>query len=192
MKVRIDLRPRELVEQKKNGVNIGLIIVTVVFLSFIVVSGTTFVYGYMTSRSLQMQVSRLNDDIAILTAQNRRLSNEIQRLSEQEKMYGNALALLREELPTLEFLEAVEKALPKGVWLSSVTQRERKAEMKGFAYNENDIVVFARGLIDTGVVPNVDFPVTRRTTLNGAAVVDFSLSCGVGTIDTIGKTGEKK
>ena len=192
MKIKIDLRPRELIEQKKHGVNFALIIVTVIFLSFVAVSGTTFVYGYVTSRSLQAEVSRLNDDIAMLTAQNRRLSNEIQRLSLQEKMYGNALALLREELPTLEFLEAVEKALPKGVWLSSAAQKQGSAELKGFSYNENDIVVFARGLIDTGVVPNVAFPVTKRTKLDGAAVVDFSLSCSVGAIESIGKAGEKK
>ena len=192
MKIKIDLRPRELVERKKNGVNFALIIVTVIFLSFVAVSGTTFVYGYVTSRSLQAEVSRLNDDIAMLTAQNRRLSNEIARLSLQEKMYGNALALLREELPTLEFLEAVEKALPKGVWISSAAQKQGSAELKGFSYNENDIVVFARGLIDTGVVPNVAFPVTKRTKLNGTAVVDFSLSCSVGAIESIGKAGEKK
>ena len=32
MKIKIDLRPRELIEQKKTGVNIALIIVTVIFL----------------------------------------------------------------------------------------------------------------------------------------------------------------
>jgi hypothetical protein len=44
----------------------------------------------------------------------------------------------------LEFIEAVEKALPKGVW--SVGGAETgECGIDGFSYNENDIVVFAEG-----------------------------------------------
>ncbi|HCL79894.1 MAG TPA: hypothetical protein DIC53_08005, partial [Synergistaceae bacterium] len=192
MKVKLDLRPRSLVEKQSKKVNIARILIVALFVAFLMVAGATFALSFMKVRGMDAEIAMLNDQVALQKAQSLKLGNEIKRLGETEKMYLDALALLQEELPALEFLESVERSLPEGVWLASlamdagrVTAEKGKqpvpgkATIRGGAYVENDVVHFAKGLQDAPVVSAVDFPVTSRVEREDepVAIVDFTLSC---------------
>ena len=177
MKVKLDLRPRSLVESRRRKVNAARVLLVALFLAFVLVGGVTFGLSYLKVRGMGAQVAMLNDQVAIQQAQNLKMSNEIKRLAGVEAVYVSALKLLQEELPALEFLNSIETSLPMGVWISSVTVTPGKANIKGNAYVENDVVEFAKGLLEAGVVSAVDFPVTTRVVKNQESMVDFTLSC---------------
>ena len=170
MKVKLDLRPRSLVESRRRKVNAARVLLVALFLAFVLVGGVTFGLSYLKVRGMGAQV-------AIQQAQNLKMSNEIKRLAGVEAVYVSALKLLQEELPALEFLNSIETSLPMGVWISSVSVTPGKANIKGNAYVENDVVEFAKGLLEAGVVSAVDFPVTTRVVKNQESMVDFTLSC---------------
>ncbi|NLA91272.1 MAG: PilN domain-containing protein [Synergistaceae bacterium] len=177
MKVKLDLRPRSLVKAQRKRVNAARVLLVSLFLAFLLVGGVTLGLSFLKARGMKAEVAMLNDQVAIQQAQNLKMSNEIKRLAEVEAVYVSALNLLQEELPALEFLNSIETSLPLGVWISSVTISPGKAIIKGNSYVENDVVEFAKGLLDAGVAATVDFPVTARITKDKESLVDFTLSC---------------
>lgn len=177
MKVKLDLRPRSLVKAQRKRVNAARVLLVSLFLAFLLVGSVTLGLSFLKARGMKAEVAMLNDQVAIQQAQNLKMSNEIKRLAEVEAVYVSALNLLQEELPALEFLNSIETSLPLGVWISSVTISPGKAIIKGNSYVENDVVEFAKGLLDAGVAATVDFPVTARITKDKESLVDFTLSC---------------
>lgn len=185
MKVKLDLRPRSLVETKRKKLNATRVIIVSLLLSFVLLGGTTLGLAFMKSLRLGDEITMLKDRIALQKVQKKGMETEIKRLSATENMYVQALKLLQEELPSLEFMNAIETSLPLGVWIANVAVTPGKAVIKGTAYHENDVVNFAKGLLDSGIVSAVDFPVTTRVTKGDKSLVDYSLSCTVRDIAAI-------
>lgn len=177
MKVKLDLRPRSMVEARKKKVNAARVLMVTFFLAFFLVGGVTLGMAFMKVKGMNAEITMLSDQVAMQQAQNLKMSNEIKRLAGVESIYVSALNLLHEELPALEFLNSIETSLPLGVWISSVSITPGKAIIKGNSYVEHDVVEFAKGLLDAGVAATVDFPVTTRVTKDNESMVDFTLSC---------------
>ena len=192
MKVKLDLRPRYLLESSRKKLNAARVLLVSLLLAFFLVGGTTLGLSFMKVRSMNSEVAMVSDQVAIQKAQNRKMANEIKRLSEVEAVYTSALKLLKDELPALEFVNAVEAALPLGVWLESLTINPGKATLRGKAWVESDVVEFAKGLLDSGVVATVDFPVTTRIEKDKESMVDFTLSCLLRDIATVADNAGRK
>lgn len=205
MKVKLDLRPRSLVEKQGKKVNVARVLIVALSVAFLMVAGATFTLSFMKVRGMDAEIAMLSDQVALQKAQSLKLANEIKRLGETEKIYLDVLALVQEELPALEFLESVESSLPDGVWLASLVMDAGrvtvekgkqpvpgKATIRGSAYVENDVVHFAKGLQDSPVVSAVDFPVTSRVESKDepVAIVDFILSCTLRNMEGL-RAGEK-
>jgi len=188
MNIRIDLRPEK--GPKKTYVNTGGVsrfFAVLLVLAFVVVSGLTLVYAGLKSHYMQAEIQSLENSITKLQVQDSRLSEELERLKDQEKLYTDALALLEAELPSLEFLASLEQALPLGVWLDSVKISKGSVSLNGKAFEENDVVVFAEGLLATPLVSQVSFPSTSRSKAgnDGTSMVTFSFSCRILDITTV-------
>ncbi|GAB1426743.1 hypothetical protein MASR2M17_01690 [Aminivibrio sp.] len=192
MKVKLDLRPRYLLESSRKKLNAARVLLVSLLLAFFLVGGTTLGLSFMKVRSMNSEVAMVSDQVAIQKAQNRKMANEIKRLSEVEAVYTSALKLLKDELPALEFVNAVEAALPLGVWLESLTINPGKAILRGKSWVESDVVEFAKGLLDSGVVATVDFPVTTRIEKDKESMVDFTLSCLLRDIATVADNAGRK
>lgn len=192
MKVKLDLRPRYLLESSRKKLNAARVLLVSLLLAFFLVGGTTLGLSFMKVRSMNSEAAMVSDQVAIQKAQNRKMANEIKRLSEVEAVYTSALKLLKDELPALEFVNAVEAALPLGVWLESLTINPGKATLRGKAWVESDVVEFAKGLLDSGVVATVDFPVTTRIEKDKESMVDFTLSCLLRDIATVADNAGRK
>jgi Tfp pilus assembly protein PilN len=179
MKIALDLRPRSLVEsqRKKRSFSFARFFLVLFFLAFLFVGGTTLFLSFMNYRSLDARIAGLEEELALKRAQSARLANELKRLAGIEATHVSALKMLQEEVPALEFLQAMEGALPLGVWMRSVSVVPGRATLQGTAFHENDVVEFAKGLLDVDVVATVDFPTTTRVQRENQSLVDFSLSC---------------
>ncbi|MDD3917445.1 MAG: PilN domain-containing protein [Synergistaceae bacterium] len=179
MKVALDLRPRALIESQKRRIDLPRILLLVSCALFLASGAISLGLSFVSYRSLLTDVARLEGSLELQTIQNARMANELQRLVQVEKLYTDALKLLQEELPALEFMEALERTLPSGVWMRSVSISPGRVSLQGSAVNENDVVEFAKGLLDAPVVATVDFPVTTRVSREGRSLVDFTLSCRI-------------
>jgi len=179
MKVKLDLRPAYYKEIAEKKVDWARIVASVLVLSFLLVSGFTFGYGLVVSRSLKSERISLQNRIERLQMQNVSLGKELDRLKAVEEDYRSALGILQQELPSLEFLAVLENALPRTVWLETALVQKGRVAMSGNAFTENDVVDFGRSLMEAPVVRAVGFPVTSRVTREGESVIRFNLDVGI-------------
>ncbi|HPK07908.1 MAG TPA: PilN domain-containing protein, partial [Aminivibrio sp.] len=163
-------------------VHLGRIAALIILVLFVGVSTITFVYGLVLSRSLRAERLDLQMNIDRMQEQSGRMTAELRRLQAQYQDYGKALAILQRELPSVEFLGVLERALPPGVWLERMSI---SVAMAGFAFTENDVVSFGRALSEALVVTSVGFPVTTRVRQESGASVRFSLDCSIRDIMSI-------
>ena len=155
------------------------IVASVLVFSFLLVSGFTFGYGLVVSRSLKSERISLQNRIERLQMQNVTLGKELDRLKTVEEDYRSALGILQQELPSLEFLAVLENALPRTVWLETASVQKGRVAISGNAFTENDVVDFGRSLMEAPVVRAVGFPVTSRITREGESVIRFDLDVGI-------------
>ncbi len=188
MRVKLDLRPRDYIDTERAPVHIGRILALVIVVLFIGVSSASFVYGFFLSRSLRTERVQLQEYINRMQEQGGRMTAELRRLQGQVQDYGKALVILQQELPSIEFLSVLEKALPQGVWLEKMDISAGRVSMSGFAFTENDVVSFGRALSEATVIDSVGFPVTSRVRQDSGASVRFSLDCRIKDIMSVSAT----
>lgn len=186
MTVKLDLRPRDYIETEKAPLHVGRIAALLIAVLFVAVSLSTFIFGLFLSRSLRAERVQLESYMERMQEQGARMNTELKRLQSQMKDYGKALVILQRELPSIELLSVLERALPAGVWIEKADIESGRASLSGFAFTENDIVSFGRALSEASVVESVGFPVTSRVRQESGASVRFSLDCGIRDIMSIG------
>jgi len=183
MNVKIDLSLDRQSKPKTSAAGLSKYVAVMLLLMFVFVSASTMVYGALKSHYMKSEIRSSENAISRLSIQNASLSNELKRLQQQEKIYTDVLDLLQNELPSVEFLSLLEENLPAGVWLNSVKMQGGSVSLTGNAYGENDVVLFARGLLDSELVKSVSFPDTRRgSNEGGMPVVDFGFTCQINDI----------
>lgn len=186
MTVKLDLRPRDYVETEKVPLHIGRVAALLIVVLFIGVSSATFFFGLFLSRTLRAERVQLESYMERMQEQGSRMNAELKRLQSQMKDYGKALILLQQELPSIELLSVLERALPAGVWVERTDISAGKVSLSGFAFTENDVVSFGRTLSEASVIESVGFPVTSRVRQENGASVRFSFDCVIRDIMSIG------
>lgn len=149
----------------------------VVMIVFLMISFLTLGVGVLKNAKLNDRLEGLVLERDVLRAQGEKLIVELGRLKEKESVVVATTNLLKGDIPLLELFRQIELSLPGGVWLSSLSAEQEKAQLNGFSYNENDVVLFATGLMQSPIVGQVGFPNTRRVTRDGHSLVEFRLSC---------------
>lgn len=184
MTVKVDLRPLSVRIFERKKVDLPRVIALVLILVFVVVSCFTTVYGIFVLKELSAERQALEASVEKLTQESKRLDGYIAEVTERLDLYGKALALLREDIPSIEFFTAATAALPENVWLSDVQLLPGKANVNGYAFAENDIAAFALKLLNASVVSSISPLVTSKEERKGSegqgqALVKFSFSCTV-------------
>lgn len=187
MSVRFDLRPeryRSKAQQRQSG-RPGLVLV-VLFAVFLALALGNTLLGYLRLESLRNEAASVSERMFSLERQAKELDRELQRLQQQEKLHAEVLSMVREDIPSLEFLAALEASLPGTVWVDRVSVRPGRAEAEGYAYSEGDVVVFGNALSKATVVREVSLPVTSGVVRDGRRFVRFSLSCSLTDLASLG------
>ena len=184
MTVKVDLRPLGVKIFEKKKVDLPRVVALVLILVFVVVSCFTTVYGIFVLKELSAERQALEASVEKLTQESKRLDGYIAEVTKQLDLYGKALALLREDVPSIEFFTAATAALPENVWLSDVQLVPGKANVNGYAFAENDIAAFALKLLNASVVSSISPLVTSKEERKGSeglgqTLVKFSFSCTV-------------
>ena len=184
MTVKVDLRPLGVKIFEKKKVDLPRVVALVLILVFVVVSCFTTVYGIFVLKELSAERQALEASVEKLTQESKRLDGYIAEVTERLDLYGKALALLREDIPSIEFFTAATAALPENVWLSDVQLVPGEANINGYAFAENDIAAFALKLLNASIVSSISPLVTTKEERKGSegqgqALVKFSFSCTV-------------
>lgn len=184
MTVKVDLRPQGVKIAEKRKVDIPRVVAVVLLLVFIVVSCFTSVYGVFVLRQLTAQRQLLEASVEKLTLEGKRLDGYIVQNKEKLNLYEKALALMQEDIPSIEFFSAVMASLPDSVWLSQVRLSAGRADVEGYAFAENDVAAFAFKLLNATVVNSISPLVTSKETKRERdqaerTLVKFSFSCDV-------------
>ena len=184
MTVKVDLRPLGVRISERKKVDLPRVVALVLILVFVVVSCFTTVYGIFVLKELSAERQALEASVEKLTQESKRLDGYIAEVTERLDLYGKALALLREDIPSIEFFTAATAALPENVWLSDVQLVPGEANINGYAFAENDIAAFALKLLNASVVSSISPLVTSKEERKGSegqgqALVKFSFSCTV-------------
>ncbi len=167
------------VKHADKKLNLMMILFPVVALSFVVVFFLVAGVGAFKYRALSKELDAVILERDVLRMQGEKLLVELSRLKEKESLISATTNLLKGDIPLLELFKQIELSLPGGVWLSSLSAESEKAQINGYSYNENDVVLFATGLMQSPIVGQVGFPNTRRINRDGRSLVEFKLSCAL-------------
>jgi len=102
------------------------------------------------------------------------------------------LEFTREELPAVEFMKALEDALPPGLKISALSVRPGSVRMVGSALSDEEIIALSSNLgAMSHIVAHVDAPVTTKSVLGARQISDFSLTCDIRKISDIAEIGQE-
>ncbi len=184
MTIKFNLLPEEYrVAEKKDGLKTSFLVFIFIFILMSAVGLAVVGIGTIKILALKSELSSLTLNRDVMKIQSEKLAVELSRLKDQEAILLATTDLFKRDMPILEIFRQMELSLPGGVWLSSFSAESDAAQISGFSYNENDVVLFATGLIQSPVVKQVGFPNTRRVTKDGQSLVEFRLNCAIGQFE---------
>lgn len=183
MTIKLDLRPASLKRETRKAVHATRLVAAILLVAFCLVSGVCILFGSVLSFRLREEKATLKLSIEELTAQDVRLTGELKRLQNESARFIENLALVKAELPALEFLNAVQGALPAASRMDTVEVNAGSAKIVGIAASEGEVVAFARKLGEAPLVSSVSFPVTSKQ----GNLIRFELTCSLLDMDTYGQ-----
>jgi len=183
MTIKLDLRPASLKRETRKAVHATRLVAAILLVAFCLVSGVCILFGSVLSFRLREEKATLKLSIEELTAQDVRLTGELKRLQNESARFVENLALVKAELPALEFLNAVQGALPAASRMDTVEVNAGSAKIVGIAASEGEVVAFARKLGEAPLVSSVSFPVTSKQ----GNLIRFELTCSLLDMDTYGQ-----
>ncbi|MFA0888864.1 MAG: PilN domain-containing protein [Synergistales bacterium] len=183
MTIKLDLRPASLKRESQKAVNATRLVAAVLLIAFCLVSTACILYGTALAFRLKEEKATLKMNIEELTTQDVRLTGELKRLQNESARFTENLALVKAELPALEFLNAVQGALPTATRMDSVEVADQTAKLIGIASSEGEVVAFARKLAEAPLVTSVSFPVTSKQ----GNLIRFELTCSLLDMDAYGQ-----
>ncbi|MDR3332080.1 MAG: hypothetical protein LBT08_05575 [Synergistaceae bacterium] len=120
-----------------------------------------------------------NDNVA-------RLAESIEQMRAMKDATKLYLAFSREELPTVEFMAALEGAVTPGLKVATLDIRPGNVAMTGSALTEQDVIEFGGKLGGMkNIVAGVNAPVTTRGAIGETSISNYSISCTIKSISDI-------
>ena len=180
MQVLFDLRPPHLVAYQSQKVDMSRVLSVVLFLIFLMMS--LYNIGFTTFRYVQtrqeLATARGEQDQVKTTSAS--FAAKIRQMQELKTKIVAYLEFTREELPAVEFMKALEDALPNGLKISALSVRPGNVLMVGSALSDAEIIGLSSNLDAMRyIVTKVDAPVTTKSTLGVRMISDFRLTCDI-------------
>jgi hypothetical protein len=181
MQVLFDLRAPHIVQLQSQKVDLTRVLSVLFFVLFIGVS--VYNIGYIAFNYLKVRqalVDATGEQRSVQDA-SAAFSASITNMRAIKTRVAAYLQFTREELPAVEFMKALEDALPQeGLKISQLEVRPGNVMMVGSALTDNEITMFAANLDSLKyIVTKVDSPVTTKSTLGTRQISDFRLACAI-------------
>ena len=87
--------------------------------------------------------------------------------------------LKKNQIIPLRLLDEVSEMLPKGVWLTKLTDSGGSISIEGYAFSNTDLVSYVQNLKNSQYLNNVALIESRQMSLEETAVYKFRLTFGI-------------
>lgn len=186
MQVLFDLRAPKLVQLQETHVDPLRLFSMLLFGAFVVISLFNIAYTIINLRDVRSQLDSVKGEQTVLVDQSARIDMEIGTLRLYKEKIKAYVAFSKEEMPSVEFLAALEGAIPAGVKLTRLEMRPGNVLMRGAALSDQDIIDFGSKLDSMkNIVTKVDAPVTAKDTTGSRVILEFTIPCTVKTVSEV-------
>jgi hypothetical protein len=181
MQVLLDLRAPHLVQLQSQKVDATRILSVVLFIVFFFMSIGNIAYTTLKYVDVKQQLGETQSSLSQARTLSAQLDVKIKAFRAKRDELLAHISFTRMELPCVEFLQALEDALPEsGLKIKSVSMTEGNVKMSGAALTEKEIVEFGAKLDSLKyIVTNVSASTTRPTVIGTKQIVGFDLSCAI-------------
>ena len=133
---------------------------------------------YMNSQisDLEDGISANEKKLAALKLVLKRIENYERDNEEFKRKAGIIEQLKRNQIVPLVLLDEVSEVLPKGVWLTKLTDRARFISIEGYAHSNTDLVGYIQNLKGLIFFQDVMLVESRQEDLEGISVYKFKLT----------------
>ncbi len=158
------------------GFNLGILFGILALVSIVVIAGWWW--------KLSDDQTRLESDLSILTKQLETLKAAITEgnkykaeRDDLEKRVAAIDELTKNQPRPIYFLDAVADAVPRDLWLTATSERDRVLHFSGTAFSSSAVADFMANLRSSGKFKDVDLVVARQDINKPPRLITFEVVC---------------
>ncbi len=178
--IRINLLPVR--EKKKKESTRKMFSILALFLGLVVLV-IAFFHLSLSSQinQVQAQIKAYNDEIQRLKIDTKDVEKFKAEKEDLQKRLNIIYTLQRAKTGPVRVLHDLVTALPGNLWLTSLKEKGGRMEIKGVAFDNQDIAKFMTNLEKSGVIQNVELVVSQQLEKKTIPVKlkEFTLTCQV-------------
>ncbi len=173
--IRINLLPTK---RKKKASEFPIHFIPGILITIIAVVSLIFYYFYLNNQISSIKADR--------TAKEQRLAEIKEKIKDVEnyekdneafREKNNAIEELKaRQAAPLILLDEVSSMLPKGVWLTELSESGGTVSIKGVAFTNPDLVYYVQNLKGSKYITDVQLIESRQAKIEQSSVYNFSLS----------------
>jgi type IV pilus assembly protein PilN len=135
---------------------------------------------------LNREISSLQADVVTKENKLQQLKVTLQKVANYERDNAEFRAksriieqLKKNQIIPLRLLDEVSEMLPKGVWLTKLSDAGGSINIEGYAFSNTDLVSYVQNLKNSQYLNNVALVESRQMTLEQTSVYKFHLTFGI-------------
>jgi len=174
--IRINLLPTAKKKKKPLILPVPFMYGLAALLFLIIIAGSVTLY-------MNSEISDIKADIFAKEKKLNELKLVLQKIENYEKdneEFKRKAAIIeqlkRNQIVPLVLLDEVSEVLPKGVWLTKLTDQARFISIEGYAHSNNDLVGYVQNLKGLKFFQDVLLVESRQEDLEGVSVYKFKLT----------------
>jgi Tfp pilus assembly protein PilN len=169
-------------------IDIARVLIVIFFVGFVAVSIFNIANMLIKLRGLNDALAGERGEQASVTASIASIDNKITEFRAIRDRIKAYLEFTRQDLPTVEFLSALEGTVTAGLKVSNIDIRQGSVTIRGSGITDQDVMDFVNSLDSLKyMITKVDPPSMTKNTLNNVMITDFSLSCNIKSVTEIGE-----
>ncbi len=136
--------------------------------------------------SLSSQINQVQGQIVAYNEEIKRLkidTKDVEKFKAEKEDLQRRLNIIytlqRAKTGPVRVLDDLTVALPGKLWLTSLKEKTGKMEIKGIAFDNQDIATFMTNLEKSGVIKNVELVISQQLEKKELKLKEFTLTCQV-------------
>jgi len=128
---------------------------------------------------VQSQIIGYNEEITRLKVDTKDVDKFKAEKEDLQRRLNIIYALQRAKTGPVRVLDDLSMALPGKLWLTSLREKSGKMEIKGIAFDNQDIAKFMTNLESYGVIKNVELVISQQLERKELKLKEFTVTCQV-------------
>jgi len=149
-------------------------IAAMAFVIVAIIAGTFFLNKQISSK--EAEISAKEQKLKKLQA----ALEEVKNYERDNKDYRDKNSIIEQlkknQIVPLRLLDEVSEMLPKGVWLTSLTDKGGVVSIEGFAFTNSDLVAYVQNLKGSKYFIEVMLVESRQTEMEDFSIYKFNLT----------------